>query len=559
MTAKIPTYEELCRLWTPEEKAEFDALVAQRAAGQLFFPTPGPQLDAAMSEADITGYGGAAGGGKSYLIAGLAISRHQRSAIIRPQKNQTKKFVQELTKILGTRDGYSSGTSSWTLTSPDGVERYIEFYGLDNPGDEEKQQGVDFDLKAYDEVTQMREADIRYTLTWNRTDDTKQKVRALLTFNPPTSPEGRWVIRYFAPWIDPSYPADRKAKDGELRWFATVGDNKDYEVGGPQPFIVKTLPDGRAMPWYSFNPKDHTPEEIIRPESRTFFHAKVTDNPYYMATGYMQKLQALPEPLRSQMLKGDFLAGVEDDANQLIPTAWIDAAVQRWKDRQADIRAHGTGPMDSIGVDAARGGNMGSHLGAMGNDELVIAPRYGTYFAELKAYKGVSIDDGAKAAGLVIAELRDNAPVHIDVVGIGTSPFDFLRQNNIYTIPINGAAASVGVDASGLLRFANFRAEYHWRLREALDPLNPNPIALPPDEQMAVDLAAPRWWLTKAGITIEAKDDIKKRLGRSPDRGEAVMFANITTPKRVMVIGGYRDIPGHVKGSYEQERLRELE
>lgn len=559
MTQRLPTYEELCKLWTPEEKAEFDALVAQRAAGQLFFPTPGPQLDAAMSQADITGYGGAAGGGKSYLIAGLAISRHQRSAIIRPQKNQTKKFVQEIAKILGNRNGYSSQNSSWSFVTPDGAERYIEFYGLDNPGDEEKQQGVDFDLKAYDEVTQMREADIRYTLTWNRTDDPAQKVRALLTFNPPTTAEGRWVIRFFAPWIDPNYPKDRKAKDGELRWFTTIGDNQDYEVAGPQPFILKRLADGRIVPWYSFKPSDHSPEEIIRPESRTFFHAKVTDNPYYMATGYMQKLQALPEPLRSQMLKGDFLAGVEDDANQLIPTAWIDAAVQRWKDRQADIRAKGKGPMDSVGVDAARGGNMGSHMGAVGNDEMVISRRHGTWFDELKAYKGVSIDDGAKAAGLVIAELRDNAPVHIDVVGIGTSPYDFLRQNNTHTIPINGAAASVGVDASGLLRFSNFRAEYHWRLREALDPLNPNPIALPPDEQMAVDLAAPRWWLTKTGIKIEDKDDIKKRLGRSPDRGEAVMFANITTPKRMMVIGGYRDIPGHVKGSYEMERLRELE
>lgn len=551
------TYEELCKYWTPQEKAEFDRLAAEKAARTLFFPTPGPQLEAYRSEADIIGYGGAAGGGKSMLITGLACSSHLRSSITRPQKNQTKKFVQEIAKMLGSRDGYSSQTSSWTFTDRDGVERYIEFYGLDNPGDEEKQQGVDFDLKCYDEVTQMREEDIRYTLTWNRTDNPNQRVRALLTFNPPTTPEGRWVIKFFAPWLDKGHP--NPAKDGELRWFATVGDNKDYELAGPQPFIIKDI-NGKPTPWYSFHPKDHKPEDIIKPESRTFFRAKVTDNPYYMQTDYVRKLQALPEPLRSQMLKGDFLAGVEDDAHQLIPTKWIDDAMERWKARQPDIRAQGKGPMDAVGVDAARGGNMGSTLGAIGNDELVIAPRYGTYFDELKIYKGVDINDGFKASALVIAELRDQAPVQIDVIGIGTSPYDVLTQNNIQTVALNGAAASGEVDKSGLLRFANKRAEWGWRMREALDPSNPAPIALPPDPQMAADLASIRWTVTKQGILLEPKEKQKERLGRSPDRGEAVIYANISTPKRLMVPGGLANLPSFANsGSYEQNRLRELE
>jgi hypothetical protein len=47
----------------------------------------------------------------------------------------------------------------------------------------------------------------------------------------------------------------------------------------------------------------------------------VTDNPYYMATGYMAQLQNLPEPLRSQMMLGDFDVGIEDDARQVIPRA----------------------------------------------------------------------------------------------------------------------------------------------------------------------------------------------------------------------------------------------
>jgi len=42
---------------------------------------------------------------------------------------------------------------------------------------------------------------------------------------------------------------------------------------------------------------------------------------------------------------------------------------------------------------------------------------------------------------------------------------------------------------------------------------------------MAQDLAAPEFEVTLQGIQIESKDDIKRRLGRSPDRGDAVLLA----------------------------------
>ena len=552
------TLEDVRRYATPEEYEEFLAAAQSVGSKLVFFPNPGPQRLAMDSEADIIGYGGAAGGGKSYLITGLSATRHQRSAIIRPQKNQTNKFVEELTKMLGTREGYNSQASTWKFEA-EGGQRFVKFFGLDNPGDEEKQQGEDFDGKFYDEVTQMRENDVRYTLTWNRTDDPNQRVRAVLAFNPPKDAEGRWVIRFFAPWLDKRHP--NPAKEGELRWFATIGDNQDYEVRGPQPFVIKRRDDGTLVPWYSFKPEDYRPEEIIKPKSRTFIKARVTDNPYYMQSGYMSQLQALPEPYRSQMLDGDFDAGVEDDAHQLIPTKWVILSNERWRTIKAgiDVGARKIGPMDSIGVDVARGGNMGSQLGAVGHDELIISPRHGVFFDTLIPHKGVAIDDGAKSAALVIAARRDDAPVHVDVVGVGTSTYDFLQANNIHTIPINGAAASLGM--AGVLRFANLRAELHWRLREALDPLNPDAIALPPDEKLTVELTAVRWKLTKQGILMEPKDEIKKRLGRSPDRGDAVVNANIDTPKRAMVVGGFMGLPDVVSraGSYEEQRRRELE
>ena len=77
-----------------------------------------------------------------------------------------------------------------------------------------------------------------------------------------------------------------------------MGDNHDYEVPDGRTFVLTD--DGQML--YDFDPADFHPEQIITPKSRTFIPARVTDNSYYMASGYMSQLQSLPEPLRSQML-----------------------------------------------------------------------------------------------------------------------------------------------------------------------------------------------------------------------------------------------------------------
>ena len=73
----------------------------------------------------------------------------------------------------------------------------------------------------------------------------------------------------------------------------------------------------------------------------------------------------------------------------------------------------------------------------------------------------------------------------------------------------------------------NKRAETWWRFREALDPDQPggSPIALPKDPAIRADLAAPRFKDTPRGLLLEEKAEIAKRLGRSPDAGDAIVLA----------------------------------
>lgn len=472
-------------------------------------PLPGPQTMAWDCQADIIGYGGAAGGGKTDLAAGTMIKRSERALFMRREKAQTEGVIQRMTEILGSTDGFNSQKSIWRIPG----RGLCEFGGLDNPGDESRWQGRPHDKKIFDEVTEMREKQVRFIMGWTRTNKPDLHAQVLMTFNPPTTEEGRWVIGFFGPWLDKNHPL-YPTPPGQLRYAAMLpdgnGGSKDMWLDSAEPFVL--LHD---KPCYEFNPADYKPEQIIVPKSRTFIPARLTDNPFYMASGYMSTLQALPEPLRSQMLYGDFQAGITDDPWQVIPTSWVEQAMAKWKlpDRKP--------PMDSIGVDVARGGA----------DNTIIARRHGMWFDAPLTYPGKETPNGPAVAGLAIAALRDKAPIHIDVIGVGASPYDFLQSANQHVLGVNVSEKAMGTDKSGRLRFMNQRSELWWRFREALDPDNNTGIALPPDEQLRKDLCAPKWKVQGSVIQVESRDDIISRIGRSPDWASAYILALMDTPR----------------------------
>jgi len=130
--------------------------------------------------------------------------------------------------------------------------------------------------------------------------------------------------------------------------------------------------------------------------------------------------------------------------------------------------------------------------------------------------------------------MESDVPVNIDVIGIGASAYDTARTHGLNAVEINWANASHAFDKSGTLQFVNKRAEHWWKFREALDPHSGNDLALPPDPELLADLTAPRWESQRNGIKIESKEDLKKRIGRSPDCGDAVVMANADEAFRVL-------------------------
>lgn len=444
-----------------------------------------PQARAYESVADIVGYGGAAGGGKTDLALGSSFTKFYRTIIFRREYSQTDGIISRGNEILDGICSFVSGDKkSWN--TPDG--RNVKVAGIEHLSDMHKYKGRARDHIVFDEASDFLEAQVRFILGWLRTDRVDVKPQALLTFNPPTTPEGEWIVKFFAPWIDPDYTGV-KAEDGELRWFARI-DDKDVEVPSGDPVEV----DGKPQ----------------TPQSRTFFRASVEDNPVYMATGYDKQLENLPEPLRSQLRWGKFGVLASDDIWQCIPTQWIVDAQARWIPENKPAVA-----LRAVGVDPSRGGG----------DDFVISKLYGNWF-EIVRHAGVDSYDGIIGAKHVTDAMETNAPVWIDVIGIGSSVYDQLKPLAVLQVtPVNVGSGSTATDKTGRYTFVNLRSQLWWQFREALDPTSEQQIALPPDPQLRTDLRSPKYQIVGGKIKVESKDDIRKRIGRSTDAADAIQLA----------------------------------
>jgi hypothetical protein len=482
------------KLLTPDELALFHRLTEP----PLWTPYAGPQTWGYESLADVLGFGGAAGGGKTFLLLGLGATRHKRSLLLRREHTNTREMEDQARELFGKLGSFNANTGVWR-DLPGG--RQIEFGGCPNPGDEHKHKGRAKDFLGIDEADQFPESVVRFLMGWVRTADPSQRTRTVLCFNPPGA-EGRWLLDYFMPWLAYLFPAKfthpRPAPPGEIRWFARI-ENRDVERPNGSPFTLAT-------------------GETVTPKSRTFIPARITDNPALMRTNYPAQLQAMPEPFRSQLLYGDMSAGLEDDPWQVIPTGWVQAAMGRWRD------GGDSGALSAVGVDVARGDPNSSHVG----DQTVIVRRYNNWFARPEKHPGKTTPDGPAVVTLIESALGAwrSALVNVDVIGIGGSVFDGCRSKGLYCMGVNFAHAVPGcTDKSGLLYFVNLRAFAYWSMRELLDPANGHDVSLPPDPELLGDLTTPKFEHMAGGIKVRSKEEIRQQLGRSTDVGDAIVLS----------------------------------
>ena len=488
--AKLNAIAKRVESMDPEARAELAKLVLGTVGERLWTPNPGAQTEAYLSEADEIGFGGEAGPGKTDVLIGLSLTEHQRSLILRRTNKEARSLVDRYEELIGHRAGLNANEGIWRLG-----DRVIHYGGCEHEYDKQKYKGTPHDFIGFDEVVDFSRSQFEFIKQWNRSTTPGQRCRVLATFNPPTSEMGRWVIEYWAPWLDPNHPDP--AKSGEIRWFTMV-DGKDTEVQGKGPHKIP----GEDEPVFA--------------RSRTFIRGHLDENPALANTGYDATRAAAPQHLREVYRSGSFESALSDSPGQLIPSAWVSAAVKRWTPHPPQ----GV-PMCAMGVDCSGGGH----------DPLMIACRYDGWYMPMIETPGSKLDVnrlGAVSVGIILSWRRDEAPIVVDCGGgYGGPIIEKLTENGIHGKAFKGAEAAMGRTRDRKLPFTNKRSQIYWQFREALDPdqIGGSPIMLPDDPGLRADLTALTFEVTPRGIQVEPKEKVTSRLGRSTDKGDAVVMA----------------------------------
>lgn len=245
------------------------------------------------------------------------------------------------------------------------------------------------------------------------------------------------------------------------------------------------------------------------------------------------KAWGVNNPLYIAKVLGEFA----DATDGLIPLSWVQAAQRRWVDwheaRGLSLRSYRHGQLGHeiqprgrhiFGVDVAR----------YGEDKTAIATRQGHVLHGVERFAKL---DTVSVANLVQARLETwpQSTSIVDADGIGGAVVDLLRARGQNVIAYSGGSGTRKRDKTGTQRFDRVRSAAWYHMREILDPSQDPTICLPPttvdekgkeDDQLAADLSAAKWPDTTGNvIQVEPKKHIIKRLGHSPDTGDAAVQA----------------------------------
>lgn len=200
-----------------------------------------------------------------------------------------------------------------------------------------------------------------------------------------------------------------------------------------------------------------------------------------------------PNDLFRTRVMGEFPSA---DDHSLIPLRWIEAAIRRTLPQKGHRR-------------------MAADIARFGEDSTVIGIRHGPVITELIVKHGQDTAETAGQINRLAYEIRPET-ISIDSIGIGAGVVD-----RLYELKTEGVEAiNVSLPARDPERFFNRRAELYWGLRERF---RTGDVDIPDDDRLIEELSTLRYQITSRGqIRIESKDELKKRLGRSPDYADTV-------------------------------------
>ena len=108
---------------------------ARRSWRRCRVPNPGPQTKPSLRSDELF-YGGEAGGGKTDLGIGLALTEQKRSLLLKRINKDAVKIKSRIEEILGHDNGYNGQLQRWRLG-----ERQIDIAGCEQESDKQTADG----------------------------------------------------------------------------------------------------------------------------------------------------------------------------------------------------------------------------------------------------------------------------------------------------------------------------------------------------------------------------------------------------------------------------------
>jgi len=226
---------------------------------------------------------------------------------------------------------------------------------------------------------------------------------------------------------------------------------------------------------------------------------------------HMDWIAKRPDLWETKIL-GDFATTTE---NNIIPIKWIESAVNAKVDNPEAER--------SYGFDVAR----------MGSDRCVLTPINGKIVEEQIAWGKTKT---MESVGKVRQIAGEDALIKVDSCGVGAGVFDRLAEIGQPTIGLDSAAKAFDNKT-----YFNLKAEMWFNVRTLFEAQYEmgDVLSIPDDRELIEDLSGAKYLVRSDGrIIVESKEIFKKRLGRSPDKGDSFVYGLYEPPNLEYVYEG---------------------
>lgn len=245
----------------------------------------------------------------------------------------------------------------------------------------------------------------------------------------------------------------------------------------------------------------------------THVHGTFWDSPNYDPETFEETAKSYGGPTSRDyrvMIEGEFPL---TDSEGMISREFVDAAVKNYDEVAPASNVPIVWGLDPAGV---------------GKDSSILCIRHDNKILNFKPWQGLNPTQLAYA----VRDFYESIPKHqrpaviaIDNNGLGNGVWSNLKD---WGLPVHGCNTAK-TPTRNPERYSRLRDQLMWEVREWIHSEN---VGIPNDAKLIADLCTPTYEDGTGRIKVEDKKSIKKRLGRSPDYGDALALTFAVSPTR---------------------------